>query len=83
MNENHADITEFEARLHRTVEENVLVQLDNLRTHPTVAAALGRKEMELHGWVYRFESGEVFAFDPKTRKFDPLEEVVPAVTEML
>ena len=83
IEENYAEVTEFEKRLHLTVEENVLVQLDNLRTHPTVAAAIGRRQLELHGWVYRFETGEVLAFNPAERDFVPLKEVVPAVSELL
>ncbi len=60
------------ALLTATVEENVLVQLDHLRTHPTVAAALARRQLTLHGWVYKLETGEVFAFDPESGQFLPL-----------
>ena len=63
IEENYAHITDGAARLTATVEENVLVQLENVRTHPTVAAALGRKALSLHGWVYKFETGEVFQDD--------------------
>lgn len=56
-----------------TVEENVLVQLENLRTHPAVAAALSRGEAKLHGWVYKLETGEVFEFDPGAGQFLPLD----------
>ncbi|MEX0675914.1 MAG: carbonic anhydrase, partial [Pirellulales bacterium] len=35
-----------EALLTTAVEENVLVQLDNLRTHPTVAAGLARGKLK-------------------------------------
>jgi carbonic anhydrase len=55
-----------------TVEENVLVQLENLRTHPSVAAALSRGEVKLHGWVYKLETGQVFEFDPATGQFLPI-----------
>lgn len=81
--ENYSHLTDFDERLYCTVEENVLVQLDNLRTHPTVAAAIGRKQLELHGWVYRFETGEVFTFDPDKHDFALLEDVKPAVTDLL
>lgn len=47
-----------------TVEENVLVQLENLRTLPSVASRLVKGDLRLHGWVYKIETGEVFAFDP-------------------
>jgi len=50
--------------LHATVEENVLVQLENLRTHPSVAKAVASGMLHLHAWVYKIETGEVFAFDP-------------------
>jgi carbonic anhydrase len=60
------------AQWKATVEENVLVQLENLRTHPAVAAALARGELKLHGWVYKLESGEVFAYDPVAEEFLPL-----------
>jgi carbonic anhydrase len=60
-----------------TVEENVLVQLENLRTYPAVASGLARGELTLHGWVYKIETGEVFAFDPRRTQFGPVTEVGP------
>ena len=57
------------AMMTATIEENVLVQLENLRTHPTVAAKLGRGELFLHGWVYKIETGEVFSYDPEQGQF--------------
>jgi carbonic anhydrase len=55
---------EGHALLHATVEENVLVQLENLRSHPAVAKAMANGMLHLHAWVYKIETGEVFAFDP-------------------
>ena len=79
VEENYQHLTEPEKRLTLTVEENVLVQLENLRTHPAVAAALGRSDLKLHGWVYKFETGDVFAFNPDSCQFLPIEDVTPAV----
>ncbi|NOY43795.1 MAG: carbonic anhydrase [Planctomycetes bacterium] len=73
IDENYAHITDGPARLTATVEENVLVQIEHLRTHPTVAAALGRKELNIHGWVYKFETGQVFGYCPKDGQFQPVE----------
>jgi carbonic anhydrase len=70
IRENYQDIPAGQARLTATVEENVLVQLENLRTHPTVLAAMGRKQLKLHGWVYKFESGQVFAYDAEKGQFE-------------
>jgi carbonic anhydrase len=61
-------------RLGRLAEHNVLVQIDNLRTHPSVAAGLARGELHLYGWVYRIETGEVFAYDPGQRAFVSLTD---------
>lgn len=58
-----------EALLEATVEENVLVQLENLRTHPSVQAAIDAGKLKLHGWVYTIETGTVFAYDPKEEQF--------------
>lgn len=52
-----------EARHKAAIEENVLVQLENLRTHPAVAAKLSRRQLHLHGWVYKMETGQVFHYD--------------------
>ena len=73
IEENYADL-EGPARIEAAIEENVLVQLENLRTHPSVAAALSRKELHLHAWFYEFESGEVFAYDSEKEEFVPLAE---------
>lgn len=65
---------EGELRTRVAIQENALVQLENLRTHPSVAARLASGGLRLHAWVYRFETGDVFAFDPTTGQY-----VVPTV----
>jgi carbonic anhydrase len=55
--------------LTSAVKCNVLVQLSNLRTYPVVAEAEERGELELHGWFYRFETGEIFEVDGAERQF--------------
>lgn len=61
-------------RLTAAIEENVLVQLENLRTLPAVASRLVRGDLHLHGWVYKIETGEVFAFDPACGQFVPIAQ---------
>jgi carbonic anhydrase len=58
--------------LTATVQENVLMQLENLRTHPAVASALARGAVRLHGWVYKFETGQVFGYEVEKGEFLPL-----------
>lgn len=71
VRDNYGDLNE-QKRLNVCVQENVLVQLENLRTHPAVAAALSRREITLHGWVYKIESGEVFAYHTGAEQFLPV-----------
>jgi carbonic anhydrase len=66
---------EGEARLTATVEENVLVQLENLRSLPSVADKVAEGKLELHGWVYKLETGEVFAYDSSEGQFVPLSGI--------
>ncbi|REJ87480.1 MAG: carbonic anhydrase [Planctomycetota bacterium] len=61
--------------LDQTIAQNVLVQLKNLRTHPSVADALGEGGLTLHGWVYQFETGTITAYDPVDERFASVTEV--------
>jgi carbonic anhydrase len=60
------------ARLHALVHENVLCQLRNLQTHPTVASRLATGRLKLFGWVYNIESGTVDTYDAEQGQFVPL-----------
>lgn len=63
------------ASLVDVVEENVLVQADNLKSHPAVSAALRDGRIRVYGWVYHFASGTITIFDGKAGKFVPSLEV--------
>lgn len=63
------------ALLNATIQENVLVQIENLKTHPTVAALLARGELRIHAWVYKFETGEVYAYDQVEKQFGLLRNM--------
>ena len=56
-----------------TVRTNVLAQLDNLKTHPSVAAKLTSGDLNLHAWVYTFEAGQIHAFNSEANEFVLLE----------
>jgi carbonic anhydrase len=58
--------------LNVTIQENVLVQMENLRTHPVVASGLSQGKIKLHGWVYKIETGEVFGYAPQSGQFQRL-----------
>ncbi|RVU29685.1 MULTISPECIES: carbonic anhydrase [Neptunomonas] len=47
------------AHLNEAIEENVLQQVQHIRTHPTVAAKLASGKIEIHGWIYNIKNGGV------------------------
>jgi carbonic anhydrase len=57
------------AKLRRLTEENVFLQLQHLRTHPSVAGAIAREELTLSGWVYDIATGQVRISENGNRKF--------------
>jgi carbonic anhydrase len=57
------------ARLGAAVEENVLVQLENLRAYPFVAERLAAGRLQMSGWVFSIETGDVFEYDPAHGQF--------------
>ncbi len=61
-------------KLEGMVRENVVVQLANLRTHPSVALALSQGRLTLHGWVYDIASGQIDALDGTTGRFVSLTD---------
>lgn len=54
--------------------ENVVVQINHLRTHPSVASALARGELTLHGWFFDIETGDILALDGESGAFVPAGE---------
>jgi len=72
--DNYQDLTE-EDLLNATIKENVLMQLDNIRTYPAVAAGLVKGTLTLHAWVYHIESGQILAYDSTQSRFAPIADV--------
>ena len=60
--------------LEMVTEENVVQQLQHLRTHPAVAAKLATGQVKLHGWVYHIESGEILCYEQSSGKFKPMDQ---------
>ena len=63
-----------EDKLHAMVRENVIAQLNNIKTHPSVAVGLRNKKITLHGWVYDIESGQIHALDQHGENFVSLAD---------
>jgi carbonic anhydrase len=58
-----------EERMHLLLKQNVMLQLQHLKTHPSVAARLAKGDLLLHGWVYDIKTGAVEAYDDETNSF--------------
>lgn len=63
-----------DARMHMLIEQNVLLQITHLKTHPCVAAALAAGKVDIHGWVYDIRAGNIEAYDAVNNVFLPVEE---------
>ena len=76
VEEHHGDLSD-EEKIEMLTQQNVLGQIDHLRTYPSVASRLLKGELRLHGWVYHIESGVVKAYDPSTGSFTPIANTEP------
>ncbi len=68
-----ADLSEDE-RMNMLLEQNVILQLNHLKTHPSVAARLAKGDLQLHGWVYDIKTGGVSAYDESSNSFEPVDQ---------
>ena len=61
-------------QLLELTEENVILQLKHLETHPSVAAKLGTNSLILHGWVYDIPTGQIYCYESDSGQFVPVKE---------
>lgn len=60
-----------EEKLQRLTEYNVLLQMENLKTHPSVQERLKDGDLDIRGWVYDIASGSGWSFNQNTGTFEP------------
>jgi carbonic anhydrase len=65
----HADASD-EEKLRLLTEYNVLAQIENLKSHPSVHSRVISGEVEIRGWVYDIGGGTVWAADPESGTFE-------------
>jgi len=56
--------------LEHLIEQNVLLQLSHLRTHPSIAGALAQGKLGISGWVYDIAHGTVCIYNEATGRFE-------------
>ena len=60
--------------MNQVVKENVLIQLEHLRSIGSVSAALRRRDLQVHGWVTSWiEPARFSTYDATSKQFIPLE----------
>ncbi|MGI4855299.1 MAG: carbonic anhydrase [Janthinobacterium lividum] len=64
--------------LQTMTEQNVWMQMNHLRTHPSVAAALARGVLSVSGWVYDIASGDVRIFNAENHRFVSVRDLAAA-----
>ncbi|PTQ10708.1 carbonic anhydrase [Sphingomonas oleivorans] len=57
--------------------ENIVAQINHLRTHPSVAAGIARGDIALHGWFVDIHAGLILGLDGETGRFRPLRDDQP------
>jgi len=63
-----------EERLAITSEENVLVQMENLRTYPVVQRAAREGRLHVHAWFFEIGTAEVYSYNPERGQYEPILE---------
>jgi carbonic anhydrase len=76
LTHSHGSLSDPEFLLALT-ERNVIEQLKNLHTHPSVAARLEQGNLKLHGWVYHIGSGIVTTYNSKRERFIRVRTIKP------
>ena len=71
----HPDLSE-DKLLEFVIRENVHAQIDNLLTHPSVAARVRAGTLKVHGMVFDIAHGTVRVFDRRTGEFRSADDLL-------
>ena len=55
-----------------TSEENVLVQMENLRTYPVVKKAAREGRLHVHAWFFEIGTAKMYAYNPDKGQYELL-----------
>ena len=58
-------------------EQNVLLQMRHLKTHPSVAAAMALGDLTISGWMYNIGTGDVSVAEDGQDTFTPVGVGIP------
>lgn len=58
--------------LDELTRQNVLLQMNHISTHPSVAGRVAQGRLAVYGWVYDFRLGQVLSYDEDSKRFQPI-----------
>ena len=64
-----------EDRIPATIKAHIQFQLDNLMSYAIVADGVAAGKVNIHGWLYEMERGELLAYDPRSGAWRGLLEI--------
>lgn len=70
IKENYTHL-EGEELLNATIAENVLTQIENLKTYPSIHSKLYDGTLKIYAWIYDMDRGEVWAYDAEKHAYIP------------
>ena len=53
-------------------QESLIVSMRNLMTYPYIVKRMKENKLNIFGWHFDIETGDILAFDPDTRFFEPI-----------
>lgn len=56
--------------LNILLQENVLKQVENLKTHPAVSERMQKNKVSIHAWIYKIDDGQIFSFNTQEEQFE-------------
>ena len=67
--------------LEIAIAENVLTQVENLKTYPVIHSRIYQGKLSIYAWVYLIETGEILAYDPVSHSYMPPQTQIDLQTK--
>jgi carbonic anhydrase len=69
IKQNYASL-DSQSLLNVLLQENVLQQVENLKTNPAVVDRLQKNKLSIHAWIYKIETGQIFSYNLQEGQFE-------------
>lgn len=76
----HPEAIDPSSKLKHLTQDNVLLQIEHLKEHPSVRKRLAEGTLKIHGWYYEIDTGEVHIYNAEKGRFISFEQTVEEVS---